>query len=221
MAKYSARVIAGELMKENTQFNAYYQLGQFYLNTYNPTQYRGNKFDPERWREYIRKVELITEERLHSMKSLAGRTLVGNAILGTPGAIIGAVSASDKKKVKMRVLITYMDGKRDLIECTEHIYNLLKEEEIKNSFEEIKEPISSDVPPPRNNTRINTLKYKQQPMQKSFNPRLSNEELEYKTNISVHEDNTWETILISIILIIFFVLAFYGAFKLLSFLNNL
>lgn len=133
MAKYSAKVIVGEFMKENTQFNAFVSNNEMNLKTYNPINSIDRGIDPERWRKYIRKVDLIDESRTKDTFKIAGRTIVGSALLGTPGAIIGA--ASTKEDIVYNILITYKDGKRDLIECTEHIYKLLKQEQFKNSLE--------------------------------------------------------------------------------------
>ncbi|EOS8268457.1 hypothetical protein ABTI76_001031 [Bacillus cereus] len=133
MAKYSAKVIAGEFMKENTQFNAFISNNTMNLNAYNPIYPSSTKIDPERWRQYINKVELIDENKSKDTFKIAGRTIIGSALLGTPGAIIGA--ASTNEKVEYTILVTYMDGKRDLIECTEHIYKLLKQEQFKNALE--------------------------------------------------------------------------------------
>ncbi|MEB9507240.1 hypothetical protein P4J13_25245 [Bacillus anthracis] len=140
MAKYSAKVIAGEFMKEHTQFNAFISNNRMNLNTYNPIHSSDRGIDPERWRKYIRRVDVIDESRSKDTFKIAGRTIVGNALLGTSGAIIGV--ASTNEKVEYNILVTYMDGKRDLIECTEHIYKLLKQEQFKNAL--IKDNVELD-----------------------------------------------------------------------------
>lgn len=142
MAKYSAKVIAGEFMKENTQFNAYISNDSMSLNVYNPIYPSSTNIDPERWRQYINKVDLIDEKRSKDTFKIAGRTILGSALLGTPGAIIGA--ASTNEDVICNILVTYKDGKRDLIECTEHIYKLLKQEQFKNAL--IKDDVELDNP---------------------------------------------------------------------------
>lgn len=132
MAKYSVKVIAGEFMKENTQFNAFVSNNEMNLKTFNPANSIDKNIDPECWRKYINKVDLIEETRSKDTFKIAGRTIVGSALLGVPGAIIGA--ASTKDDVKLNILVTYADGKRDLIECTEHIYKLLIQEQIRNTL---------------------------------------------------------------------------------------
>ncbi|MEJ9114186.1 hypothetical protein LAV76_15530 [Bacillus paramobilis] len=142
MAKYSAKVIAGEFMKENTQFNAFVSNNTMNLKTFNPANSIDKNIDPERWRLYIRKVDLIDESRSKDTFKIAGRTILGSALLGTPGAIIGA--ASTKEDVICNILVTYKDGKRDLIECTEHIYKLLKQEQFKNAL--VKDDVELENP---------------------------------------------------------------------------
>ncbi|HDX9638998.1 TPA: hypothetical protein ACGXMH_001319 [Bacillus mobilis] len=140
MPKYSAKVVAGEFMKENTQFNAFVSNNTMNLNAYNPIYPSSTNIDAERWRQYINKVDLIDENRSKDTFKIAGRTILGSALLGTPGAIIGA--ASTKEDVICNILVTYKDGKRDLIECTEHIYKLLKQEQFKNAL--IKDNVELD-----------------------------------------------------------------------------
>ncbi|MES5956114.1 hypothetical protein QCI42_22555 [Bacillus fungorum] len=152
MAKYSAKVIAGEFMKEHTQFNAFISNNRMNLNTYNPIHSSGRGIDPERWRKYIRRVDVIDESKSKDTFKIAGRTIIGSALLGTPGAIIGAASTSEK--VEYNILVTYMDGKRDLIECTEHIYKLLKQEQFKNALE--KDNVKLDD----GTTQTNTVNYR-------------------------------------------------------------
>ncbi|MEJ9111506.1 hypothetical protein LAV76_01905 [Bacillus paramobilis] len=127
-------------MKENTQFNAFVSNNTMNLNAYNPIYPSSTNIDAERWRQYINKVDLIDENRSKDTFKIAGRTILGSALLGTPGAIIGA--ASTNEDVICNILVTYKDGKRDLIECTEHIYKLLKQEQFKNAL--IKDNVELD-----------------------------------------------------------------------------
>ncbi|MDA1515436.1 hypothetical protein [Bacillus cereus group sp. TH40LC] len=80
--------------------------------------------DPDVWSMNIRDVEILTEEKSRSKKSVAGRAIVGGVLLGGVGAVVGGVTA--KNKTKMYAAISYHNGMQDILEVSPFELNDLK-----------------------------------------------------------------------------------------------
>lgn len=73
--------------------------------------------------ETVEAYELVTDEHKKSAASGIARGLVGGALLGGVGMIVGANSA--KEKGIYQVAIQFKDGKKSLIEIDDNIYKQL------------------------------------------------------------------------------------------------
>lgn len=71
----------------------------------------------------VENYEVVTDEKQKSMISGVARGVVGGALLGGVGAIVGATSA--KNKGIYTIAIQFKDGKRSLIEVDDKIYKAI------------------------------------------------------------------------------------------------
>ncbi|MFB7121442.1 hypothetical protein [Bacillus tropicus] len=80
--------------------------------------------DPNVWSMNIRDVEVIMEGKSRSKKSVAGRAIVGGVLLGGAGAVVGGVTAKNKKQI--HAAISYHNGMQDILEVSPFELNDLK-----------------------------------------------------------------------------------------------
>ena len=71
----------------------------------------------------VENYEVVTDEKQKSMISGVARGVVGGALLGGVGAIVGATSA--KNKGIYTISVQFKDGKRSLIEVDDKIYKAI------------------------------------------------------------------------------------------------
>jgi hypothetical protein len=71
----------------------------------------------------VRAYELVTEDHQKSMASGIARGIVGHALLGPAGLVVGAISG--KKKGSYHVAIEWNDGERSLVHIDDKAYKTL------------------------------------------------------------------------------------------------
>ena len=69
----------------------------------------------------VKRIEVVDDKQKRSTSSAITRGLVGGAIGGPAGAIIGGMTA--KTKGVYHISIYFKDGKRSLVEVDDNIYN--------------------------------------------------------------------------------------------------
>lgn len=74
-------------------------------------------------KDVVDSYELITDEHRKSAASGVARGLVGGALLGPVGMLVGGLSAKNKGIYQMA--IQFKDGKRSLIEIDDKIYKAI------------------------------------------------------------------------------------------------
>lgn len=76
-------------------------------------------------KETIKTYEIQSEKEKANVAGAVGRGLVGGALLGGAGAVVGA--ATRKKKSLTRIAVEFNDGTRSLIQMDDKIYAKFQE----------------------------------------------------------------------------------------------
>ena len=113
------QILAGDFPK-NAQINLV--LGSVVLTA--PASFKSKAVSIKFNKDSVEKVELQKDQESIDKKSAVSRALIGGALLGGVGAVLGARTAKDKHAYK--VAITLKDGKRLLAVLDQKTYEALE-----------------------------------------------------------------------------------------------
>ena len=122
-------VVAGEYEGKTVQLLSKIEKGKWAnKQVYFPAIVLKVKFgSPEKWdhiklnKESVAAYEVITDEHRQSTSATIFRSLIGGALFGSTGAVIGAMTA--KEKGIYHIAIEFKDGKQSLIAVDEKIHS--------------------------------------------------------------------------------------------------